>query len=304
MREKDALSFVSIACIFVVTHMSALALALLLLISGMPREDAENPLTPIIYIVLILVFSFLILFIVKKKKDRWIKYIILGSMAYTMFFIFFLPFAYVFLYIGLDPNLGFIPAVALSLGLTYLLFVYPEWYVVDSVGIVVAAGVAAVLGLIFGILPALILLIGLAVYDAISVYKTRHMITLADAVTTQRLPVLLVIPKTRSYSFMKQKGIKEQLDSGEEREATFIGLGDIIIPGVLVVAALIATWGLIVPLCTMLGILAGYAVLMTFVLKGNPQAGLPLLNSGAIIGYIISYVLVYGDLGLGITWPW
>jgi presenilin-like A22 family membrane protease len=43
-------------------------------------------------------------------------------------------------------------------------------------------------------------------------------------------------------------------------------------------------------------------MLMRFVLKGKPQAGLPLLNGGAIVGYALSYVLVYGSLSLGITW--
>jgi presenilin-like A22 family membrane protease len=43
---------------------------------------------------------------------------------------------------------------------------------------------------------------------------------------------------------------------------------------------------------------------MYFVGKGNPQAGLPLLNSGAIIGYVVSYVLVFNELSLGINLPW
>jgi presenilin-like A22 family membrane protease len=38
------------------------------------------------------------------------------------------------------------------------------------------------------------------------------------------------------------------------------------------------------------------------VLRGNPQAGLPLLCGGAIIGYIISSLLFYGKL-VGFTLP-
>ena len=38
----------------------------------------------------------------------------------------------------------------------------------------------------------------------------------------------------------------------------------------------------------------GFAILMRFVLKGNPQAGLPLLNGGTIAGYLLSFALVYG----------
>jgi len=305
MTKRDYTSTVSIACIFVITHMIALLLAVLFLMSGMPREDPDNPITPIIYIVLILVFTLGILIFIKKKREHWIKYIILGAMAYTIFFIFFLVFAIVFFYLGIDPNFGLLVGVGVSAVLTYLLAKHPEWYVVDTVGIIVGAGVTAILGILFGILPALILLIGLAIYDAISVYKTKHMVTLADAVAGQRLPVILVIPKKRSYSFLKQESLKEQLGKKrEEREATFMGLGDVIIPGVLVVAALITTEELLVPIFTMIGILVGFSILMIFVMRGNPQAGLPLLNAGAIIAFIISYIVIYQDFSLGIQLPW
>jgi presenilin-like A22 family membrane protease len=39
---------------------------------------------------------------------------------------------------------------------------------------------------------------------------------------------------------------------------------------------------------------------MRYVMKGNPQAGLPLLNSGAITGYLITYILVFQDLTFGV----
>ena len=93
-----------------------------------------------------------------------------------------------------------------------------------------------------------------------------------------------------------------------------MGLGDVIIPGVLVISAFsflsvdLIVWEvpgrLLVALGTMIGTLVGYAVLMRFVMKGKPQAGLPLLNGGAIAGYLLSYLLVYGDLSFGITTPW
>jgi presenilin-like A22 family membrane protease len=48
----------------------------------------------------------------------------------------------------------------------------------------------------------------------------------------------------------------------------------------------------------MTGSLIGFGILMTFVLSGRPQAGLPLLNGGAILGYIVGALLFVGDLGL------
>jgi presenilin-like A22 family membrane protease len=192
-----------------------------------------------------------------------------------------------------------------------LLFKYPEWYVVDFVGIVVAGGVCAIIGISLAILPILVLLIILAVYDAISVYKTKHMVDLADKVVDWHLPILLVIPKNLKYSFMKQKGLKKQLKEGTEREAMFMGLGDIIIPGTLAISAFnflnpFTSWAgyssnLVVAIGVLIGTLVGFAALMRYVVKGNPQAGLPLLNSGAISGYFITYWLVYQDLSFGLS---
>ncbi len=51
----------------------------------------------------------------------------------------------------------------------------------------------------------------------------------------------------------------------------------------------------------MIGVVIGFSILMRFVLRGNPQAGLPLLNAGAILGFLISYIVFYGDLIFGIV---
>lgn len=202
-------------------------------------------------------------------------------------------------------------AIIIAVVLGIILFKYPEWYIVDFIGIVVAAGVCAIIGISLAVLPILVLLIILAVYDAISVYKTKHMVDLADKVVDWHLPILLVIPKTWSYSFLKQKGLKKQIEKGEEREAMFMGLGDIIIPGTLAISAFtflnpISSWAgytgnFVVAIGVLVGTLFGFTALMRYVLKGNPQAGLPLLNSGAIIGYLLTYYLVYQDLSFGVS---
>jgi presenilin-like A22 family membrane protease len=199
---------------------------------------------------------------------------------------------------------------AVAAVLVYLLVKFPEWYVVDTIGFVTAAGVTAILGISFGLLPAILLLIALAVYDAWAVYRTKHMITLADELTSQRLPILLVIPKKAGYSFREQKSLKAQVASGEEREAMFIGLGDLIIPGIMSVSAftflndptlLGRSLGPVAPFMTVavgtiIGSLVGFFVLMRYVLKGNPQAGLPLLNGGALLGFLATSLLVYGTI--------
>lgn len=198
-------------------------------------------------------------------------------------------------------------SLTLAAVLTGLLAAYPEWYVLDIVGVLVSAGVASLFGISFAILPAVVLLSGLMLYDAFAVYQSKHMIDLADEAVSQHLPLLLVIPKEEGYSYLEQGSIREKIDRGEEREAMFLGMGDLIIPTVLVVSAYrwldpgvtVGSIGgnLVVALATMFGILAGFAVLSIQVAKGRPHAGLPFLNSGALTGYFASVLAIYGTLG-------
>jgi presenilin-like A22 family membrane protease len=139
----------------------------------------------------------------------------------------------------------------------------------------------------------------MAVYDAISVYKTKHMIDLADTATDLKLPAMFVIPKNRDYSLTKDtKSLKEKIEQGEEREAFFLGVGDIVIPGILVVSAFtnLSSNGLIVALSVLLGTLGGFIALMAVAIKGKPQAGLPFLCTGAIIGYLLASYIVFGAI--------
>jgi len=273
----------------------------------------------VVYLIMILVFTAIILGLVRYRRQNLAKYVILASIFVTLAFVLLLPVLIAVDYATggtLDVDLLGIVSTLLSFGvaagLVFLLLKFPEWYVVDTIGFITAAGVTAILGISFGILPAVLLLIALAIYDAWAVYRTKHMITLADELTSQRLPILLVIPKRAGYSFRDQKSLKTQLDSGEEREAMFVGLGDLIIPGILAVSSFtflnqneLNAVGLslgplapyaIVALMTVIGSLIGFVVLMRYVLKGNPQAGLPLLNGGALLGFVLSSLLVYGTV--------
>jgi presenilin-like A22 family membrane protease len=208
------------------------------------------------------------------------------------------------------PALTF--AAMASSGLYLALLMEPQWYVVDLAGFAAGGALIAILGISFAILPALLLLSILMVYDAIAVYRTKHMVSLADAVTDMKLPILMVMPDSASYDYPSAGPLREQRQRPvEERGALFMGLGDIVIPGTLVVSAFV--WlpsaphplgigaNLLVALAVLAGSLVGYAVLMRLVAGGNPQAGLPFLNGGAIVGYLACYVLLFHSFGFGLT---
>lgn len=249
-------------------------------------SDPEDTGNVFIWLAIILIFTAFI-FIVIKMNKRWvIKAIIFLTVASTLYYVFFASFSSF-----LSPGSNLILTVILSISLTVVLYKFPEWYVIDIIGVIIGAGAASIFGISLAVVPTLLLLVLLAVYDYIAVYRTKHMIALAEGVMDLRLPVLLVIPKHWNYSFLTEKFDKE------EREAFFMGLGDAVMPSLLVVSAnffvragsytfpVIGTVN-IPAIGAIIGTLAGFSVLMWFVMKGKPQAGLPFLNGGVILGYI------------------
>jgi len=252
-------------------------------------SNPESVYNPLYYLVLVLAFTVFLLLIIKLGK-RWVIQFIIGTVVVvTLYYVYSSILAFI--------DIGWLVAIAATAITAFLLFYYPEWYVIDGVGILIGAGAAAIFGISLAILPTLVLLIALAVYDFISVYETKHMISLAEGVVDLNLPVLFVLPRNRRYSHVKWTKEATQAKNEnklEKREAFFMGLGDAVIPTILVISANsflnAPSVGFInvLALGAAVGTIAGYAVLMMLVLKGRPQAGLPFLNTGAIIGFLIA----------------
>ncbi|MCQ1534242.1 hypothetical protein FTO70_00725 [Methanosarcina sp. KYL-1] len=281
------LPLLSMAGLILIVQILALFLSTPMEVNEMQAfEDPTQVSNSIYYIVLILVFTLLVLIAIKKNMKWVITLFIYFAVLSTLYYVFFALFT-------LSPALAGREAIAsalLSTGLTALLYKYPEWYVIDLVGICIAGGVSALIGISLSIIPVVVLLLLLAIYDAISVYKTKHMITMAEGIMDLKLPILFIIPKSRSYSFLR-----ESFREGEEREAFFMGLGDAVMPTLLVVSAsvFLENEGIFSypVLGAMIGTLAGYLVLSALVMKGKPQAGLPFLNTGVILGFFTGVLL-------------
>lgn len=192
------------------------------------------------------------------------------------------------------------------------LMIRPEWYIVNTVGVLVGAGVIVMLGVTFVPTLIVIFMVLAAVYDAWAVYRSKHMLELADTMIGLQLPILLVAPQDKGYSFKDEK--TKMIDKSElpkpiatrpqqsvvkkkNTEALFMGLGDIIFPGMLVLSAV--QWldsddSFAIAMFALVGSLFGYLALMTYVARGKAQAGLPLLNGGAILGYIVGGLIFMG----------
>ena len=376
--------------LFLIVQLGALALVAPFEAAGFQAvENPSDPANSVLYLGVILVATGFFLLAIKLDVTWLIRGLIVLSCGAIALYVFsvLVPPLLVASVGGAAVN---VLAVGGAAGLALALWVYPEWYVIDAVGVVMGAGAAGIFGISFGLLPAIVILGVLAVYDAISVYGTEHMLTLAEGVMAMNVPVVLVVPLTLSYSSLDTGagdedgeptpapeteawvkndpetlgvdsdatvkanggesldgragetaegidgdgssadadgavdsdgtatlddagGTDESEPADDTRDAFFIGLGDAVMPTVMVASAAffapapslsLPVIALNLPALTaLIGILCGLVVLMWMVLNGRAHAGLPLLNGGAIGGYLVgaiaSGIPIVQALGLG-----
>jgi presenilin-like A22 family membrane protease len=284
-------------------------------------SNPQSVTTPLAFIAVIVIAPLFILFLARRRGGlSALRQLILLAIAGSLYFTLYASLLILFPNYYLPPPYGaelvvdpaLILAAMISASIYLALLMEPQWYVVDLAGFLAAGSLIAILGISFAILPAFLLLGALMVYDAIAVYLTKHMVSLADVVTEMKLPILMVMPDSAGYDYTAAPTLAEQRGQPvEERAALFMGLGDVVIPGTLVVSAFV--WlpstpsfaglgaSFLVAIGTLVGSLVGYTVLMRLVLRGNPQAGLPLLNGGAMVGYVLTYVMLFHSFTLGFT---
>jgi len=221
-------------------------------------EDPESYVNPLIYFALILGFTAFIIFFAKTRL-----------LALLIHAITFIAMVYV-----LIPFIGML-SIPFSAVLIIFLIKKPNWMLMNFCAFLLSIGIATMFGISLSPIPVLILLAVLAVYDFISVYKTGHMIGLADSIFKLNAPMLFVIPR------------------GEER--MIMGVGDIVMPAILAVSAqkfLKAPEFFSIKLPAIATIFGGFFGLFALIYiaerRGGAHAGLPLINSGAIAGFAIS----------------
>ena len=293
-KAYDVLPIFLMGGLFVLADLSAF------LVAG-PFEAAgavafQNPSDPwnlAFFFIILLVFTLIILLIIRLRRKQALRMIFLGATTILSIYVIY-PILAIFIS---NSYLSLMLSIVAAIFLLITMVKKPEWYVIDSIAFFTAAGAIAMMGISLDIWIVIVLLLGLAAYDAFSVYKSKHMIDIADSVIDLKLPIMFVIPKKRTYSLLKDtKRLKEKLKDQEEREAYFLGVGDVVFPGILAVATFhsLTSNALIMALSVLAGTLVGFIFLMSFVIKGKPQPGLPFLCSGAILAYLIAGFLLFG----------
>ncbi|HJJ48058.1 MAG TPA: presenilin family intramembrane aspartyl protease [Methanocorpusculum sp.] len=251
-----------------------------------------------LFILLMLVFTAVLLLLIKKNAKKILTAIIAIALAWVIYYLVMALCALVF-----SGALPHVIGIAAGILAVVLLLIHPEWYLINLVGIVASTGCAVIFGVSLSVLPVIVLLALLMLYDYISVKRSKHMLTLADGVMHQKMPIMFVMPKILSYSYRKT-GITIS-DDTKDKGAYMLGMGDIIFPAILVVSAQVyASFAGILNICglalpafgAMLGSVAGLILVLVLVNRGKPQPGLPLINGCAIAGFLLC-CLIAGSWG-------
>lgn len=168
--------------------------------------------------------------------------------------------------------------------MTFLFF--NRVFIQDFAMILALAGIGSFLGLSISALTAAILLCVFSFYDIIAVYKTKHMVALADAMIKTNAISGMVVPARLGGFFKKVKNIEPSGDF------TILGSGDILMPLVLSAAVLkFSTIGAIIVLIfSVVGLFLTHLLFISQP-ERRPMAALPPITAMAIIGYFVSTLI-------------
>ena len=286
---RNKLPEISSILLFTVSSLFATFLSFIIIGSGLepaPSSGTSGISYILYYLIAALVFSGVVIYLGRKRMAGILRWVFLAIIAYVVF--------YVWVYLGAfiaQTELQYYIIIFAAPAIMVLLMIFKnEWYVVDAAGFFLVSGVASIWGVVIGVWASVAFLIVFAIYDYIAVYRTKHMVSLARVAVNEKLPLLFVFPG--------EKGVKlKDLNLGEggqkgDRKVLLLGFGDMVFPSIMVVSSAIYGQADFMPflLFPLIGSIIGMAVLL-FTKVSKPAPGLPMINSGAVSGFLLAFLI-------------
>ncbi len=220
----------------------------------------------VIFVSAWVTFAFLIPFSIQNVWLEFISFLLspLGSMGFILFNI-------------LALNSLF------ALALTVWKILRPTVVSQNVAAIFSGSGVGALLGVSLGIVPCIIFMMILSIYDFISVFITKHMVKMAKAITERPMAFTIAAPhKFKKAKYIHHKKTKKKIHVFQ------LGLGDIIIP-LMFSVSILNKFTIFHSMITVIGSMIGLLLLTFYITrKPRPLPALPFVCTGALSGYLIS----------------
>ncbi len=269
-------------------------------VTGRPDLQGQDTFTYTLFMILIgtVILLALIKFRLFKVWKAWFFLAIFGALMIS--FSVLIPEKYSILF-------PYDLVLVLSLALAYLKLYRPNVFVHNLTEVFMYGGITIMLAPLFTVFWAVLLLVAISIYDAIAVWKLKHMITLAKAQAEEKMFAGLMIPYSKRDSKDKvvpkskisieiPKGVKD----GPVKSA-ILGGGDIAFP--MLFAGSVMTWLIQQGLSKgsaffeslIISLFAGIALFLLLI-KGKKDTfypAMPFITAGCMVGYgVIRMILL------------
>ncbi len=262
---------------FINVQLLAIVVGWLFIIAGLTvTEDPSDVGNSAVFMFSILAAAVVIYYVLKYYKGKLLFYLLELGLIFTAFTLFCGIFPFQEIAFGTDGMKFLLECgkglfcinIPLIIGLAaVVLRVFFSSY--RNIFLMFATAiVGALLGASLDVMPAALLAMGLAVYDVIAVFYTKHMVTLAKELGEREAGFSIVFPSDYKSKVVVPRGKEKkfrQFYKKVQMEAVELGTGDLAIPAMLAVSALkISFWH---GMAAMLGGTIGISLLFYFIEK-------------------------------------
>jgi len=234
-------------------------------------QDADEPTNALFFIGYILFGAVLMIVLIRFFKKLGILFTLMEFMliATSSSIVF-----YAFLRIVLGYEISTLIAILMGLAFSAVKWLRPQ--LKNSAAVLATAGVGVIFGISLGVLPLIIFLVFLSIYDYLSVFMTKHMVELAN----------FVVKKDLAFTITARAPAKK----GKKEKRIDLGTGDIIAPIMLEVSAL--SFNPIATVFVFFGAIISLGVFLILVWRSKMVLpALPPIVSGMIISLLIGFLL-------------
>lgn len=243
-----------------------------------PGGDSGSPASSAIFLLYVLAGAVVMILIIKFYRGLLLFKLIEAATLFIASNIIF----YVIL-LSLSLPFDWLWAGILSVTVTLLKFFRPEMK--NLAAVLASAGVGAVFGFSLDILPAVLFVAGLSLYDFLSVFWTGHMLYMAKELGKKNL-AFSIAATTEEYSEETGKPEKSTLE---------LGTGDLAIPLMLAVSSYKISFSLLDPLFVILGASFGLAAVLWYVTcKRSFLPALPPITFSALLFLAFAKLFITG----------
>lgn len=237
-------------------------------------EDGQSPFASIQVMLYILIGSVIMLVLIKFYRGeivfKLIEFVVISMATSIVVYSFLRPF--------LQVEVAMASSVFLGLVLGGVRFLTKKWK--NFFAVVSTAGAGAVLGSSLSLGAAFLFLLLLTLYDYIAVFRTKHMITMADE----------IIKRDVAFTVSQERTVV--VEGKLKKEKIYIGTGDFLAPIMVEVAAYKIGVG---PMLTgFIGALVGFWI-MIFILYTQKKTipAIPPITLGIALAYGVAAVVSY-----------